>query len=448
VNTQAAPTARNTRHNWHSIARLQGHWLVLARGLWIALIGLVSVITLESLPNYLAQLQTPCEQVSCQYQQLSFGQAPLLASIGLPLARYAALTVAILLAGVIVCWAVSALIVWRRSDDLMAYLVALMLIALGPLPVSTALPVGPFPLRALNDYLIFIAQALLIGVFFLFPSGHFESRWARRIFLVLVVVQIIAFYLPDTLLLDYTTASQPGWLVAVSEMAVVVGIQFYRYRRISGPVERQQTKWVLYGLALPILMFVGFTVLLIGFPQVSESNAWTVLVINEFEFLLPLCLSLSFGLAILRYRLWDIDTLINRTLVYGTLTLLLTAIFVGLVIGMQALLGGVIGQDSRVVIILSTLAIAALFQPVRTRLQSLIDRRFYRHKYDVAKTLEHFSATLNHEMDLDTLREQVLSLVSETMQPAKATLWLRTLESPSSNGDPTHPRLHAQPGHL
>ena len=225
-------------------------------------------------------------------------------------------------------------------------------------------------------------------------------------------------------------------------MVVVVGIQFYRYRWISGPVERQQTKWVLYGLALPILMFVGFTVLLIGFPQVSGSNAWAVLAINEFEFLLPLCLSLSFGVAILRYRLWDIDTLINRTLVYGTLTLLLTAIFVGLVIGLQGLLGGAIGQDNRVVIIVSTLSIAALFQPVRGRLQILIDRRFYRHKYDVAKTLEHFSATLSHEMDLDTLREQVLSLVSETMQPAKATLWLRTVDSPSAQAVPTRAHVH------
>ena len=199
-------------------------------------------------------------------------------------------------------------------------------------------------------------------------------------------------------------------------MVVVVGIQFYRYRRISGPVERQQTKWVLYGLALPILMFVGFTVLLIAVPQASESNAWAVLVINEFEFLLPLCLPLSFGLAILRYRLWDIDTLINRTLVYGALTILLTAIFVGLVIGMKRSLVA-IGRDNRVVIIISTLAIAALFQPIRSRVQIVIDRRFYRHKYDVAKTLEHFSATLSHEMDLDTLREQVLSLVAETMPP-------------------------------
>ncbi len=444
MNTQVTPAARHPHYNWRDIARLQGRRLLLARGLWLAFIVLVSIITLDSFPNYVAQLQTPCAQVSCQYQQLSFGQVPLLTTIGLSLDRYAALTVAILLAGVIMCWAVSALIVWLRSDDLMAYLVALMLIALGPLPVSTALPTGPFPLRAPHDYLIFLAQALPVVVFFLFPSGRFESRWARRIFLVLLVVQTIAFYLPDKLLLDYTAASQPGWLVAVSEMVVVVGIQFYRYRRISGPVERQQTKWVLYGLALPILMFVGFTVLLIAVPQAGESNAWAVLVINEFEFLLPLCLPLSFGLAILRYRLWDIDTLINRTLVYGALTILLTAIFVGLVIGMQALLGGVIGQDNRVVIIISTLAIAALFQPIRSRVQILIDRRFYRHKYDVAKTLEHFSATLSHEMDLDTLREQVLSLVAETMQPAKATLWLRTSESPSSQADPT--RIHV-PGH-
>jgi hypothetical protein len=142
-------------------------------------------------------------------------------------------------------------------------------------------------------------------------------------------------------------------------------------------------------------------------------------------------------IAVLRSRLWDIDVIINKTLVYGSLTSLLAGIYAGLIIGLESLVGTLTGAVNQpVVLVVSTLAIAALVQPLRKHIQALIDRRFYRRKYDATKTLVTFSATLRNEVDLEQLRAQLIAVVQETMQPTQVSLWLRSPERRPEPGVP------------
>ena len=203
----------------------------------------------------------------------------------------------------------------------------------------------------------------------------------------------------------------------------------YRYRRVSGPVERQQTKWVVFGCTACVALLIGFLLPYVFFPALDRpgvaslvSNLAGLTVAGSLGLLL---IPISIGAAILRYRLYDIDVIINRALVYATLTLTLALTYFSSVALLQYLLRSLTGQEAQLTIVASTLVIAALFQPLRSRIQNTIDRRFYRKKYDAARTLAAFSARLRNDRDLEQLNAELLSVVRETMQPEHASLWLR-----------------------
>jgi hypothetical protein len=195
-----------------------------------------------------------------------------------------------------------------------------------------------------------------------------------------------------------------------------------RLRQSRGE-EREQLKWFAYVAALLIALFVAVNLLSTYVPR--EAVMLAVDSANSFFALLAIAsLPIATGLAILKYRLFDIDTLINRTLVYGLLTGILGAIFVGGVIGLQTLVRTLTGQESPVALVVLTLVIVALFDPLRSRLQKMIDRRFYRAKYDAQKTLAAFSATLLQEVNLPELQSRLIGVVNETMRPTHVSLSL------------------------
>ncbi|HEU0027530.1 MAG TPA: hypothetical protein VFQ25_10475 [Ktedonobacterales bacterium] len=297
-----------------------------------------------------------------------------------------------------------------------------------------------------------------IMLLFLFPDGRpLSPRWRLAtwaFFLDLALMTLAQAVMPGPLetrnrvwnplgipglkdLSTFVINYGQGLLFLFLPLAVISLI--LRYRRASD-AGRQQIKWFVFGSAIMVIVAAGggLAASLIS----SDPNDPLASGIGNATFAVGiLALPLGVGVGALRYRLYDIDVIINRTLVYGLLTAILGALYVSLVIGLGDLLRFFSEQASQnsFVIVLSTLLIAALFQPLRHRIQATIDRRFYRHKYDAARTLAAFGATLRQEVELDDLSASLLDVVEETMRPARVSLWLRPAleQSVSTSASPS-----------
>jgi hypothetical protein len=292
----------------------------------------------------------------------------------------------------------------------------------------TSLAAGRIPLGA-----EIIETGLYVFLALLFPSGSLPSRrwkwfaWSSGI--LFTVGAVLAFF-------HGPNASSAGDAVAIVVflLLLVLGVIFplgavaSMFGRLHGAglEERQQIKWVAYAA---VVMVGGYAIL--AARQLLPQD-WTVGFVGSYVlgFLLAsigaVGVPAAAGVAILKYRLYDIDVIINRTLVYGALTVSLVLVYGAGVVVLQGLFRAFTGQESNLAIVASTLTIAVLFQPLRRRIQDFIDRRFYRRKYDVAKTLEAFGVRLRDEVDLDRLSEDLLAVTKETLQPAHVSLWLRS----------------------
>jgi WD40 repeat protein len=353
---------------------LQGRWLIFVRVICIILV--VYTLSFFSIGFELAFVLNRCSGLTCI----------------LPIPE------------ALVYFTVAALIFWRKSDDWMALLVALMLVLM--VPIST-LPEGLIALlfsmpvmRVLLDVSVYLASAFLLLFLFLFPNGRFWPRWSFWL------VEGSLLWLASWLILPSSLLFLNIILLFLLVCFVLVVLSI-RFEEVYTAIVRQQTKWVIAGMSIALLGGLAI-------PFIDDRA-------------ILLLIPLTIGIAVLRYRLYDIDVIIRRTLVYTTLTAILALLYVGLVIGLEFMVRLFTGQVSQapVIIVASTLAIAALFQPLRHRIQHIIDRRFYRSKYDAAKILASFSTTLGNDIDLDQLRERLLSVVQEAMEPVHVSLWLQ-----------------------
>ncbi len=284
-------------------------------------------------------------------------------------------------------------IYFRKRDDCFSLYVATAFVLFGTFtgfPVSSLVDFESAWEPILTSLSVFAWLAIFL-IFYLFPDGRFVPRWTRWAAIVLILSYAI-----DILVYAGGTPPLPLLLLTFLGIAVGLGSQVYRYRKSSSALQRQQTKWVVFAL-LVIFSVLLITAIPLMEPSIRQPDSslallWAILS-SSVSIVLGL-IPLSIAFAILRYRLWDIDVIIRKTLVYGGLTLTLALVYFGSVILLQSLVTAIGGQQTAFVTVISTLLIAALFTPLRKRIQNGVDRRFFRKKYDAEKTLDAFSANL------------------------------------------------------
>src|SRR5215211_6157493 len=327
------------------------------------------------------------------------------------------------------------LCLWALSESISHFSAQYAIYALLAQPDS--LPAGE-AFAWVSSWLLFIVIGFSVLSILLFPTGRLPSRrwrWVTWLTVAFVLVGAISGAFSSGPIYDLGPIRNPLGIEGFSDLsdsiflnmvALVLVVAaalsvFVRLRGATG-VERQQIKWFAYATAAAVMGLVLAEII----PDVIEVPLWFERIGNAIFLLLIPAIPISMGIAILRYRLYDIDIIINRTLVYGSLTAILASVYFGVVTVTQTLLSTVTGQERlpQLVVVASTLVIAALFNPLRRRIQSFIDRRFYRRKYDARKTLESFSAKLRDETDLNALTDELVGVVKEAMQPAHVSVWL------------------------
>jgi hypothetical protein len=432
-------TVGSARSEREATRTLRGPQLVIARVACLAVI----VLTLGlAIPGFVVAFERP--QLLQQPELLG-----LVERLGLP---NRAVMAAGLLWPMAAASAIAIFLFLRRSDDWMAMLFSLQLItsfAFATRSLSVLEQAYP-AVRAPVQLIWLLAFVLIIVTLYLFPDGRFVPRSTRLLAIAAVVLVALSPALPEGMLrLPRAQQEMAIWHWRVALLGVLtlwgsgLAAQVYRYRRVSGPVQRQQAKWAMFIFGI----FVAVIALGIVIPSLflDLPDVWFAAVLLA-SVPLAIAFPVSIAIAILRYRLYDIDRIISRTLSYAMLTALLAGVYASTVLILGQLFGGIGRELPSWAVAAATLAVAAMFRPARRRIQAVVDRRFNRRKYDAAKTVEAFSARLRDEIDLDALSAELLAVVDQTMQPTKASLWLRPPTSTSQDqGDAVAHRSAVRP---
>lgn len=395
-------------------SRSRAPWLMTVGFLIYTLLILIGHIA--GFPLAYAYLHTVCSN-GCG---LTPENVRALEQYGLSIAFYANLYMATQVLYILISVGVALLIVFKKPGEWVPLGVSCFLVGFSAYE-GTNYPalVAAYPvLNVPSNGLLTLGMGVL-GMYALltFPNGKFGSRWVLGYYLLTIIEGMFALFITTPLFVQLND------LFNTINFPIILGVLIYRYRRLLNARQRAAIKWLIMSWSLLILTLVLYMIVL----AVSPADSLLFLLTSTIGFFGCGITIAGFLMAVLYANAFDIEVFVRRTLVYTLLTAILALLYAGLVLGAQlvfATFGPEMAQ-SPLILVGSTLVIAALFQPLRRRLQQTIDRRFYRQKYDASRIIEHFSAKLYNEMDLEELGEQLVAVVQQTMQPAHVSLWLR-----------------------
>ncbi len=414
------------------------------RVVWVSLVVFTAALFIIAIPQRFAQLRTPTPTGDDALVILSLTEAALLQQHGIPITAYAGYFIALETIFAAIFALIGIAIVLRKPDEPLAFFASATLVTFGVLIPGTIrvldIPASSFELPV--HLIQVIGWISFFTCLYVFPDGRFVPRAMRLILIPFGIWGIAWIFIPAANAFNWDL---PHALLAFGAVfASGVLVQGYRYRYISNHVERLQTRWVVLGFAAAAVGTFAFLIPPLAMPPLRESGlprvAFHIVGITVFAISI-LLMPLSLDFAIRRYRLWAIDPIINRALVYVSVTATLVLVYAVSIIVLQSLAYALMGNyRSGIAAVVSTLLIAALFNPLRARIQNVIDRRFYRRKYDAARALEAFGASLRSQVDLEHLTDDMLRIVEDTMQPAHQSVWLAKAQQESKGSAAPHLR--------
>ncbi|HEY9087258.1 MAG TPA: hypothetical protein VIO36_03755 [Anaerolineaceae bacterium] len=407
---------------------LEGWQLTAARVVWALVTLLIFSLFVLGVPSdYSQQLKSASTEFSAALGQL--GLEPVFLAV-YRTAMNLLLAILFLTAGIFVFV--------RKSDDWMVMLTSLACSGF----VVLFLPTLVRLMDAHPEFTLPVAFSRAFGLgsslivfYYLFPDGRFVPGWLKYFMFAWLAMVVVWFIFPDApfnLVYLYTWYNNlgPSFVVYILWFGSGVAAQIYRYLRVSNSLQRQQTKWVVFGTTGAFLGFFLYYLIPVMFRSVYQPGLLRLVHIFigvPVFHLLVLMVPVTISFAILRFRLWEIDFIINRSLVYVILSSTLLVVYFTIVTLMTLFFQSFTGtRQSEIVLVSSTLLTASLFSPLRSRLQYIIDRRFYRNKYNASRALEAFGATVRDEVDLNRMSESLVQVIKETIQPESISLWLNT----------------------
>ena len=405
------------------VADLSGRLLLLARLVWWMAVLMVVVIFIAAIPAAFAQLLVLCH--NCNGPQLTVQQANQLHSLGLSLPAYAIyfLTLNCVFFGTY--FVVAGMIFRRMSDNRMAFISSLFLVTFGGATFPGTLdalpsqnPTWGMPVAIAR----FLGIVFLILFGYLFPDGHFAPSWTRFVAIVGVLVQVPDTFFPGSSLSFSHLPKLLIFVLFLAYLASPLAVQIYRYRHLSNGVQRQQTKWVVFGLTIAITGFLGLLLLTATLGAGQNNNALAQLIVVSGDYLFFLLIPFSIGFAILRYHLWDIDILINRTLVYSVLTAGVVGSYVLIVGGLGTLLEA---RGNFVLSLCATGLIAVLFQPAHRSLQRAVNRLMYGERDEPYRVISRLGSRLEATLAPEAVLPTIVETVAQALKLPYAAITLK-----------------------